>query len=84
VPRALLLTGRTPAFLRVELSGGRGETSTADAEPLWWPPGKIVGRYLAPFLAELGLLEVPPESGGEDVLRIELDAAGAHTLGWPR
>jgi sulfide:quinone oxidoreductase len=84
VLRALLLTGRTPAFLRVELSGGRGETSTADAEPLWWPPGKIVGRYLAPFLAELGLLEVPPERGGEDVLRIELDAAGAHTLGWPR
>jgi sulfide:quinone oxidoreductase len=83
VLRALLLTGTTPAFLRVELAGGRGETSTAAEEPLWWPPGKIVGRYLAPFLAELGLLEVPAEPD-EDVLRIELDAAGAHTLGWPR
>jgi sulfide:quinone oxidoreductase len=83
VLRALLLTGTTPAFLRVELSGGRGETSTAAEEPLWWPPGKIVGRYLAPFLAELGLLEVPAEPD-EDVLRIELNAAGAHTLGWPR
>jgi sulfide:quinone oxidoreductase len=81
--RALLLTGTSPAFLRVELAGGRGETSTAAEEPLWWPPGKIVGRYLAPFLAELGVLEVPPEPD-EDVLRIELDAAGAHTLGWPR
>lgn len=83
VLRALLLTGTAPAFLRVELAGGRGETSTAADEALWWPPGKIVGRYLAPFLAELGVLEIPPEPS-EDVLRIELDAAGAHMLGWPR
>jgi sulfide:quinone oxidoreductase len=83
VLRALLLTGATPAFLRVELAGGRGETSTAAEEALWWPPGKIVGRYLAPFLAELGVLEIAPEPD-EDVLRIELDAANAHTLGWPR
>jgi hypothetical protein len=40
-----------PRFLRGEPDG-----STVDTEPLWWPPAKIVGRYLAPFLAEhLGL-----------------------------
>jgi sulfide:quinone oxidoreductase len=83
VLRALLLTGKSPAFLRVELGGGHGETSTAADEPLWWPPGKIVGRYLAPFLAELGVLEIQPEPD-EDVLRIELEATGAHLLGWPR
>jgi sulfide:quinone oxidoreductase len=83
VLRALLLTGKTPAFLRVELAGGHGETSTAGDEPLWWPPGKIVGRYLAPFLAELAVLDVSPEPE-EEVLRIELDAAVAHMLGWPR
>jgi len=83
VLRALLLTGKAPVFLRVELGGGHGETSTAADEPLWWPPGKIVGRYLAPFLAELGVLDVSPEPD-EDVLRVELDAAGAHMLGWPR
>jgi hypothetical protein len=22
-----------------------------DTEPLWWPPAKIAGRYLGPFLA---------------------------------
>jgi sulfide:quinone oxidoreductase len=83
VLRALLLTGKGAAYLRTELVGGRGETSTASEEPLWWPAGKIVGRYLAPFLAELGVLEVPPDPDG-DVLKIELDAAAAHLLGWPR
>jgi sulfide:quinone oxidoreductase len=83
VLKALLLTGRGAIFLRVELGGGHGETSTASDEPLWRPPGKIVGRYLAPFLAELGVLEVSPEPD-DDVLQVELDAAGAHTLAWPR
>jgi sulfide:quinone oxidoreductase len=51
VLRGLLLTGMEPRFLRGEPDG-----STVDTEPLWWPPAKIVGRYLAPFLAEhLGL-----------------------------
>jgi hypothetical protein len=27
-------------------------SSTAARDALWWPPDKIVGRYLAPFLAE--------------------------------
>lgn len=52
VLRGLLLTGGIPTYLRAEPAGGSGETSTVATEPLWWPPGKIVGRYLAPFLAE--------------------------------
>ncbi len=83
VLRALLLTGGRPSFLRVELGGGHGETSTASDEPLWWPPGKIVGRYLAPFLADLGLVEVAAQRPEDDVLRIELDAAAVHELMLP-
>ena len=26
-------------------------TGQASARALWWPPGKIAGRYLAPYLA---------------------------------
>jgi sulfide:quinone oxidoreductase len=52
VLRGLLVTGEAPAFLRVELAGGTGDTSAAAGDALWWPPGKIVGRYLTPFLAE--------------------------------
>ena len=52
VLRGLLLTGFVPRFLRHEEAG----PSLVDTQPLWWPPGKIVGRYLSPFLAEhLGL-----------------------------
>jgi sulfide:quinone oxidoreductase len=52
VLRGLLLTGSRPAYLRAELGGGEGETSTAGDEPLWWPAGKIAARYLGPYLAE--------------------------------
>jgi sulfide:quinone oxidoreductase len=83
VLRALLLTGGAPAFLRVELGGGHGESSTASNEPLWWPPGKVVGRYLGPFLADLGVLALPAEPV-EDALRVELEATAVHELGWPR
>jgi len=48
VLRGLLLTGFVPRFLRHEEDG----LSLVDTQPLWWPPGKIVGRYLSPFLAE--------------------------------
>ena len=51
VLRGLLLTGLAPRFLRTEEGA-----STVDTQPLWWPPAKVVGRYLSPFLADhLGL-----------------------------
>jgi sulfide:quinone oxidoreductase len=61
VLRGLLLTGSQPRYLRQELTGGAGETSVVSPDPLWWPPAKIVGRYLAPFLAELTGVEAPRE-----------------------
>ena len=60
--RGLLLTGGRPRYLRREITGGFGETSWASTEPLWWPPAKIVGRYLAPFLGSLAGVEVPREA----------------------
>jgi sulfide:quinone oxidoreductase len=67
VLRGLLLTGGAPLYLRAEpqrLSreatvaveapamrrSGR-DASAAAGQALWWPPGKIAGRYLAPYLA---------------------------------
>ena len=65
VLRGLLMTGFVPRFLRASPSGAHSEV---DTEPLWWPPAKVVGKYLAPFLAaELGLSEKPPERGGVPV-----------------
>ena len=67
VLRGLLMTGGPPLYLRCEphrlarrtsvaIEATRSPRSPADAsaaaaQPLWWPPAKIAGRYLAPFLA---------------------------------
>jgi sulfide:quinone oxidoreductase len=100
--RGLLLTGGAPVYLRSTLDasgspqpGGvharrvgvarpSGEAST---RALWWPPGKIAGRYLAPLLATTrpsaltfapmversrrGMAAVPTE-GREDALALTL------------
>jgi sulfide:quinone oxidoreductase len=50
VLRGQLLTGEDSLNLRGEIAGGRGE-GAASADCLWWPPHKISGRYLAPWLA---------------------------------
>jgi sulfide:quinone oxidoreductase len=81
VLRALLVSGERPTFMSVELGGGHGDTSTVSEEALWWPAGKIVGRYLSPFLSSLGV-DDPYRCEDEDVLRIEIDAAAAHEVAW--
>jgi sulfide:quinone oxidoreductase len=74
VLRGLLLTGAAPRYLRAEIAGGRGDEWSVSESALWWPPGKIAGRYLAPYLAtELNALETPRR--GIDV-EIALDAGG--------
>jgi sulfide:quinone oxidoreductase len=51
VLRGLMLTGRRPAFMRAEITGGHGGASVVDSDPLWWPSGKVAARYLGPYLA---------------------------------
>jgi sulfide:quinone oxidoreductase len=61
VLRGMLLTGRAPRYLRADVSGAAGDSSSASDQALWWPPSKIAGYWLAPYLA-LGNeeLEAPP------------------------
>jgi sulfide:quinone oxidoreductase len=71
VLRGLLLTGFVPRYLRTDVQAG---TSVVDTEPLWWPPAKIVGRHLAPFLAaQLGLATSPPEGTRSRALEVEIE-----------
>jgi sulfide:quinone oxidoreductase len=57
VLRGALLTGIAPTYLRARMTGELAGGSEPDggselaAEPLWWPPTKIAGRYLGPYLA---------------------------------
>jgi sulfide:quinone oxidoreductase len=50
VLRGLLLTGGIPRFMRAEVAGGRGERWEVSDSALWWPPSKIAGRYLSPYM----------------------------------
>jgi sulfide:quinone oxidoreductase len=51
VLRGLLLTGSSPRYMRAEVSGGRGGRWEVSEHALWWPPSKIAGHWLAPYLA---------------------------------
>jgi sulfide:quinone oxidoreductase len=76
VLRGLLLTGMASRFLRSDTHG----QSLIDSEPLWWPPAKIVGRYLSPLLAQhSGQLEPPPPGVG---LPVEVELETAQHAGW--
>ena len=77
VLRGLLLTGAEPHYLRADLSYDRADESQASLQPLWWPPAKIAGRYLAPFLASVSGTKAgaePPPVAGQPV-EIEVDTA---------
>ena len=50
VLRGKLIAGDESMHLRHDLAGGTGEGIASD-DYLWWPPHKISGRYLAPWLA---------------------------------
>jgi sulfide:quinone oxidoreductase len=51
--RGMLLTGERSLYMSQDPRGDPGE-GTASDDSLWWPPHKISGRYLAPWLAREG------------------------------
>jgi sulfide:quinone oxidoreductase len=69
VLRGQLLTGRAgEVWMRHDGAGGGGEGDVSD-RPLWWPPGKVAGRHLGPYLAErdaggAAVVSRLPEAGG--------------------
>ena len=75
VLRGLLLTGSGPSYMRAEIDGGAADSSEATPEPLWWPPAKIAGKFLAPHLASLAGEPEPQLPPGEVVpVQVELNA----------
>ena len=57
--RGKLLTGARARWFVADPGDrrGRGASSTVADHVLWWPPGKVAGEYLAPYLNE----PPPPE-----------------------
>jgi hypothetical protein len=58
--RGVLLTGRGQAWMRKRPDDEHGET---ERRALFWPPTKIAGRYLSPYLAEVS----QAQERGEDI-----------------
>lgn len=82
VLRGKLLTGAESVHMRLDVGGGGGE-GEASLDPLWWPPQKVSGRYLAPWLyhGNRALDSEPPEYG----LDVEVSLPKewhADPLGW--
>lgn len=75
VLKGVLYTDAAPAYLR---------EPTADAAPaaraysMWWPPSKIAGRYLAPYLAtRAGAPRAPELRPRGDGVEVRLDVPAA-------
>ncbi len=90
VLRGLLLTGAGAAYLRRDLADGDA-SEWSDDVPMWWPPTKIVGERVTPFLAALAgedeaagpppgdYVDVSVPLGDEEILGLGHDP-GAHRL----
>ena len=48
--RAMLLTGVAPMYLRASVGGDVDAGAQIAGHALWWPPTKIAGRHLGPYL----------------------------------
>src|SRR5262249_42681212 len=83
VLRGLLLTGREPRFLRRELSIDPGQEPLATVDSLWWPPAKIVGRHLGPFLASFAGADwaEPTTAAVPGAVEVEVVVDAEETLG---
>lgn len=72
VLRGQLITGADSLNMRFDVAGGGGEgESSLDA--LWWPPHKISGRYLAPWLYHAEDVTGGPPPGARDI-EVELSS----------
>jgi sulfide:quinone oxidoreductase len=71
VLRGMMLTGRGKAWMR-HAPAGAGE-GAAERRALWWPPTKIAGRYLSPYLMARQDDGAAGDPGQPDGQPVELD-----------
>jgi sulfide:quinone oxidoreductase len=72
VLRGRLLTGRGSRWIRYDAAGGGGEGEVA-THALWWPPGKVAGRWLAPWLAKRDDEAVAGDLPGVHGMPVQID-----------
>ena len=77
VLRGLLLTGGPARYLRADVGASSAESSVSELA-LWWPPIRLCGRYLAPYVStQIGFAaDVMPRGEPSIVVETALDAGG--------
>jgi sulfide:quinone oxidoreductase len=82
VLRGRLMTGARPLYMRTDVSGTSGDVSASSGHTLWWPPSKIAGDYLAPYLATEEELDSAAriEPGAHRVALITEPLEGGHGI----
>jgi sulfide:quinone oxidoreductase len=86
VLRGMMLTGDEdgPSYFSAVLTHDPAITSEPAREPLWWPPAKLFGRYLSPYLARRGAPPAarPPSLGaGADTASVAFEVRLDHESG---
>jgi sulfide:quinone oxidoreductase len=75
VLNGVLYTDREPAYLRARVAG---EGSEPRSYSMWWPPSKIAGRHLAPYLAlRAGAPRAPEVRPERDTIAVSIDVPRA-------
>jgi sulfide:quinone oxidoreductase len=80
VLQGMLFTGGEPVYLRTPLGDGAPAPSEPRTYCLWWPPSKIAGRFLSPYLTvRAGAPRAPEIRPSADVVPVRVaigDPAG--------
>jgi hypothetical protein len=53
VLRGMLVAGDGTYYLRRRLERAASDDVVVSEQPLWWPPNRLCGRYLAPYLSSV-------------------------------
>jgi sulfide:quinone oxidoreductase len=75
VLRGMLLTGDGVRFMRSDPAGGEGDRSDVSSEVLWWPEGKIAGRFLSHYLARKAHPVEPQKPLTADAIPVDVELA---------
>jgi sulfide:quinone oxidoreductase len=78
VLRAAMLTGAAPRYMRATVGASGSRVSAASPAPLWWPPSKIAGRLLAPYIADHAARTNQPSPPLVDFDPVDPAEAGYH------
>jgi sulfide:quinone oxidoreductase len=82
VLQGVLYSDGAPAYLRTPLGEGADPPAAPRSCSLWWPPSKIAGRFLSPYLTiQAGAPRAPELRPSADIVPVHVDLGDARVRG---